>query len=109
MNTSATLYALDDDSRHISLGQLSLHALYIVEVEESNLMASVEWRLYLRIVGHCYCTACASVEAAAEGNDATLTCVERCQFECILIALCARVIEEKTIVLVSAQLTQTLS
>ena len=108
MNTSATLYALDDDSRHIAFGQFLLHALYIVEVKESNLMASVEWRLYLRIIGHCYCSACASVETAAEGNDATLACMERCQFERILIALCARVIEKKTIVLVSAQLTQTL-
>ena len=31
----------------------------------------------------------ASVETAVEGNDATLACVERRQFECILIALCA--------------------
>ena len=71
-------------------------------------MALVEWCLDLRIVCYSHRTASATVETAMESYHTALACMERCEFESVLVALSTRVIQEEGVVLVARDTAQTL-
>ena len=101
MDTTTTLDTLDDNSRYIAFGEFLLYGEGVVEVQESHLVALVEWCLYLWIIGHCHRTASAPVETAMESYHTALARMERCEFEGVLVALSTGVIEKKGVILVA--------
>ena len=98
VDAAHALYALDDDARHVALGQLALHGLGIVQVHEGDALPCVERRHDFRIVRHRHRARRAPVEALAEGHHTVAAGVERCQLDGVLVGLGARVDKEQRIV-----------
>ena len=101
VNTATTLDALDDNRRYIAFSELLLYGEGVVEVQESYLVALVEWRLDLRIIGYSHRAASATVETATESYHTALARMERCEFEGVLVALSTGVIQEEGVALVA--------
>ena len=62
----------------------------------------------LRVVGHLYREGCSAVESLLDGEHTGSAIGEGCQLEGVLVGLGTRVDEEELIILITADLAQTL-
>ena len=107
-DASHSLYALDDASAYIALGEFSLPCLKFVKRQVGYMAAVVDWSDDFGIVGYFDSQRSASVERF-HGREHTFASVgERSQLQCVLIGLGATVDKEQLIVVVSACFTETL-
>ena len=105
-DTAHSLYALDDDSAHITLLYLTAPRLQVVEGQISNMVVGIDRGNNLGVGGGLYCQGSAAVEGPLKGEDTGAAIMEGGELESILIGLGTGVDEEKLIVFITAGLTQ---
>ena len=103
-----TLDTFEDNGSHTTLGQLANPWLEIVQWQEANVMIVVDGGYNLRIVGYLHSQARASVESLLAAEHTRIARLKRSQFQRVLIGLGTAVDEEQLVVVVAANLAQTL-
>ena len=100
------LYSLNHHSCIFSSGQFFLHCIQVIESHKFDIIRSVERGAYVRIVSGCNRAGGPAVEGVPESENLGFTGVEGGQFHSIFIRLGPAVAEKEFVVVVIAQLAQ---
>ena len=103
-----TLYALHDAGTHVTLLQLALPCIEVVDGEVCHMPVGIDGSDDLGVLGGLHSQRCASVERFLCRQDACSPVGERGELHGILIGFGARVDEEELVILVAACLAQPL-
>ncbi len=107
-HTDAThaLNTLHYDGGYIAFTQLCFKGGKVVERQEGNVIVGIDGSYNLGIVRCFYGERSATVESLRRGQDTTAPCMERSQFQGILIGFCAGIDEEELIIFITASLAE---
>ena len=109
LDAAHALDAFQDDGCHTTARQFAHPWLYIVQRQEAHMVVVVQRSHNLRVVGHLDSQRRTAMERLLARQDACgLRILERCQLQRILVGLGTAVNQEQLVVLITANLTQTL-